>query len=254
MKVAELLPVKKITAVRRTRVALSVTSAGHFWRARMGITTKDFEFLYSGLGAVAPRSEIHGNGEQGLIVKITANQGVKVNQSSKSSVGLNFSCRELGCTENRVPVAHVDAVLVEYEGSDRYLLTEPLPDQFLTTTVRARRARDGVPPLRASQIAFDTAGGPLPDSMKPRTPPVEAKKTAPPPPPKPTSVEPVLIQGTAQGGDEGRPRSLDDLKELVSMLNEQMRKHKDEGINVILRVDEDGTVRAQVPVTVYQDL
>lgn len=265
MKVAELLPAKKLVSAKRTKVAISVTSAGHFWRARMSLTTKDFEFLFGNQSA-APRSEIYGSGPEGLIVQVHTHSGVKVTMTSKSTVACNFSCRDLAITENRVGSTNIEAVLVEYEDKTRYLLTAPLPDQFLATAVRKRREIEHTPPLKAALVGFEAAGGDLPETMRlvppvhvdsPVKPEEKSATTVAPPaepvPPAENQPRPLVVAGTATGAENDQPRSLNDLKDLLAMLTDQVEELKKTGTNVVLRV-EDGVVKASVPVTVYQDL
>lgn len=287
MKTPELLGTKKITRVLPAKLGLSISpvSSGGSWRFRVAILTDAFSFLAEPLNtAVAPRAVIEGDASNGLIISLTRHTGNSVS-AQKSTVAFTQSCRSINAVESKVSQDNVDGLLIEVDGGDRYLITGPLPDKYLSTATREKRAKSGkisypvylnardvfdaLHPPKITPVTVETVKRETPAmTCRPSTPevtptPVETIKRpelaeATPPPtieaPPPTIEAPPPEPVVSQTVMTHAPRPVKDLKDALDLFNDQVQQFRGDGAQVELYIDNDGMVRARLRMVIENTL
>lgn len=274
MKAEELLHTKQLKSVLPIKARLSSTiQGGYSTRLRLIVATDAFKHLYNpGRDGINPRSDVYGDAYSGLILCLSPQGASKVEQTTKTTVYLSFAAKTIASAENAVPATEIDAVIAIYEDGSRYLLTGPLPDQFLATSVRERRRRDeNFRPLKAAAIAFDFANIKLPDLHPGRAPAAveEPKKieTVAKTPAPPQALSPAPLAATHVETASGAiaedffdrfkdgAKSITDIGEMLKMLNaEAIRLRETGSAKIEFRVDEKGEVRASASVAASFEL
>lgn len=252
MDLAALLPAKKLVSAQLTKITTSINTSGGpgYFRFKASITSADFKFLFEKTQkATNPRCDFSGDAASGLIIVVSEHGKQTVVQQSAATVVCGVNVRDIHATENKVATHPTRAILAEYEDGSRYMLLEPLPDDFLSTKTR-EKLEGHREPLHAVFDAFEKVGIKLPPINK--TPPLLSLGK-----PLPIKQPPSVI---ATGKAETVPLPLatgsvktDDVREALEMLNEQVKMLREHGANVELRI-VDGRVRARVEVIIQQEL
>jgi hypothetical protein len=281
MKPLELLGTKKITSVKPARLVASITvqGSGGAWRFRLSLATETFNWLFDSVGgATAPRGLIQGTAEEGLLVSLTRSGGVAI-VSGKSTVAISIAARYVESTESKVVGTPIECFCIELEGSDRYLITEPLADVFLSSSKKDKRKREPLrsrlfekaweayhhvpPPPRGAPLTAPTAATVEPPKASEPPKVVEPPKApepvaAAPPPvvpePVPETTHLAALPTTARAMGMIPQKSVADLKEFIDVLNTQVKELREQGADIDLRVDPDGLVRARLQVIIQQEL
>lgn len=263
MKHLQLMQAKTLVHARPTKVSASITANSNSWRFRVVMTTADFRYLHDAIGgAIAPKAEFFGDAPNGILLCLDKNTGYSLVSSSTNTVAAAQSSKSLDATQSKVPMSVIDAVLVEYDDGSRYIWIAPVPDQFLSTSVREARSRTGLRPPPALIHAFEKAGVKIPN--KPNSPPPRVDAAAPGPlgafpktaPRTSETPAPAKPAFTGQGSAEpvaAKPPTVDDLKELLAMVNETVTGLKAQGTEINMKV-EGGLLKATRPVVVEQEL
>lgn len=280
MKTVELLASKRIVSVRPVNVGCSISAQGgqsKSWRFRVAVLNDTFSWLYEPMnGAPAPRMLVEGDGRFGLVVSLTRNSGNAMT-AGKSLIAAAFSARDLGLALNRTDYDTVVFIAVEFEDGTRYLVGPPLPDPFLSTEERQRRARK---PLEFTGVyvkTYEELYGEHPSAKSTKQTSTTTKEVetlrieatvdqlppAPEPTPEPTAapdtapVDLPVVEATTPdrlAALSRAPIQVGDLKELLAMFNDQVKQIRESGANVDLRVDENGQVRGRLQVIYQEDL
>lgn len=275
MKLEELLHVKALTSVLPIKARLSSNNQNNSVRMRLIIGTDAFKILYNpGKDGISPRSDTYGDAYSGLIVCLSPQGSAKVDQNTKSTVYFNFTAKAVAAVENAVASTEIDAVIATYEDGTKYLLTGPLPDNFLATSVRERRRKDEqFRPLKAAVIAFDYAklkmpdlhpGRPTTEEVTPQKiettaqPPATPLVSEPPAPPAPSAhIETATGAIASDFFDKFKDgaKSINDIGEMLKMLNAEAERLRETGAaNIAFRVDGEGQVRASAQVAASFEL
>lgn len=277
MKAEQLLHAKTLTSVLPIKARLSATvqggAASRSTRMRFIINTEAFNHFYNpGRDGIHPRSDVYGDAYSGIILCLSPNGSAKVEQTTKTTVYLAFSAKAVAAVENAVAGVEIDAVIATYDDGSKYMLTGPLPDQFLATAVKERRRKDPeFRPLKAAQIAFDHAHVKMPElhpgrsqpaaeplvPIEQRAVPETAQRVETPASQTASHVEAAAGTIAADFFDKFKDgaKSITDIGDMLTMLNAEAERLRETGsATVLFRIDDAGKIRASAEVAAKFEL
>lgn len=268
MEATELLSAKKLVSATLITIGVSVqVTNSSYYQTKFSFTPDVFKFLSKRFGDRSQlRSNASGHAACGMILLLTEQGGRTVSEQSKTTITTTASCDDLSITKNKVALSPTRAIMAEYEDGSRYLLVEPLPEQFFSSKVREDIKRKKPKPAKAIREAFAFVGQPLPNGEHVDEPPpqpvAEPVAATPEPKPEPVAEEPtpavalptVLTGRAAPMAALSTFGTTKDLRDLITLFNEQVDQMREVGMSINLRVDDLGHVRAGVQVVFIEEL